>query len=202
MSRYYRRFVTEIERDDLIPPVPFDAPELAALEAERRRLANALRDAQRSGPTASVSEEGYRAARAQALREGRPLPPEPPAPAEVQAGIERRARAVAAAEAALVRLGDDLCATVANHPEWVGEAVAHVERAEAEAAEARRLAEDADRRARRAEVVVKWLRHVAEGELYVADFGDRPDVSEFVITDPDDPRVADLVRASREHGGI
>lgn len=181
--RFYRRIVKELERDEIIPTLPFEAPELEALNDERKRLVSALREAETSeGPT-QVDEAAYVRQRARALRTGKPLPKEPPSQAERNDAEERRRRNVAAAKQALVQLGDDICETVAKHPDWVREAESHVQRAQREADEARQAAEEAERRAARAGVLVQWLQHVAEGDLYIPtpNTGEAPDVSDFVI---------------------
>lgn len=106
LFNFERLFASDLRRDGLIPATLLGYPELAALEAERARLAAALTEAEAGG--GQVSEAHYIAARARALREGTPLPPPPPTAAEAQASAETRRRNVQAATDALVQLGDTL----------------------------------------------------------------------------------------------
>jgi len=196
---FTRLFVSDLRRDGLIPAALLVHPELAAIEAERSRLAQALTDAERSGPQ-RVNEATYVAARSAALREGRPLPPTPPTAAEVEAAQEQQRRDVAAAEDALLALGETLRCTVAAHAyEWGKAAGAKVHAARAEAAELQRQAQAAERRADQAEQYVRWIRRAAEGEVYLPRWegaalpADDPDV----VWDVTDPRVLELIAASR-----
>ena len=119
-------FASDIRRDGLIPASLLGYPELAALEAERVRLAAALTEAEQGGG-GYLTDEQYVAVRSAALREGRPLPPPPPTAAEVAADNENRRRSVRAATDALEHLGDTLRRTIAAHPEWQDEAAEKVQ---------------------------------------------------------------------------
>ncbi len=164
-SPAYRRFLSDMRRQ-VIPAPLLRYPELAELEQQRRRLVQALEDAEQSGPSVQ-REEVYIAQRAKALRAGTPLPPAPPTPAEVEAGQQQRARDVQAATDALLALGDDICRTIAAHPEWQAEAQAQVQALHDEAADALRRAQAAERQAQVAQVYVQWLDRAAFDELYV-----------------------------------
>lgn len=117
---FERLFASDLRRDGLIPASLLGYPELAALEAERVRLAAALTEAEAGGGW--HDEASYVRERARALRSGSPLPPPPPTAAERQADGERRRRDVSAATDALVQLGDTLRRTIAAHPEWQDDA--------------------------------------------------------------------------------
>lgn len=189
----YRRFVNDLRDPRCIPAV--DAPEIAALEAERVRLVAALDEAKRSG--GHVDDARYIAQRAKAIREGTEMPPPPPTAAEQQAANEQRNRNVAAAENALVAFGDVICRTVEAHPEWREEALAKVSAAQAEAAAAVAAARSAERRAVEARGLVLHLERTAADELYVAKVTSVPKDDEDVVWEPTDPYIRDLVARSR-----
>ncbi len=130
-----RLFVSDLRREGLIPAALLGHPELAALEAERARLAAALEEAERGG--------------------GR--------------------RDVAAAEDALVRLGDTLRRTVAAHAaEMQAAAAERVQARRAEAAALLRQAKAAEARVQAAEQLTTWLRRCAAGEVYYPTFATAP----------------------------
>jgi hypothetical protein len=195
---FTRLFASDLRRDGLIPASLLGYPELAALEAERVRLAAALDEAEAGG--GHVHEAFYIEQRSRALREGTELPPPPPTATEAQAAAERRARNVAAATDALVRFGDTLRRTIAAHPEWQDDAAEKVKAARAEAEAARRVAAEADARAVEAEHYTRWMRRASDGEVYfptfVADGGlpqDEPDLV-WAVTDP---HILELIASSR-----
>lgn len=161
----FRRFLSDLRRE-VIPAALLKHEDLARLDAERRRLVQALEDAEKSG-VRFPSDEEYVAARTRALREERELPPPPPTAADLAAGNERRARDVQAASDALLALGDDICQAVRERPEYEQQAQSDVTTLRAEAEEMRRRAQEAERKATEAEVYVLWLSRVAEDELFV-----------------------------------
>lgn len=189
----YRRFVSDLRDPRCIPAV--DAPEIAALEAERARLVAALEEAEQGG--GYFDEAGYVAARARALREGTELPPEPPTAAERQAAAEQRTRNVRAAEEALLRFADVICRTVEAHPEWRDEAQAKVKAAQAEADAAMRQAKAAALRAEEASWLVQHLERTAADELYPAAHSSQPHDTPYLVWDITDPHVRDLMARSR-----
>lgn len=197
---FTRLFAGDLRRDGLIPSALLGYPELAALEAERSRLAAALSEAENRSGGGFVDEAWHIAQRAEALRTGAPLPPSPPTAAEAQAAAEQRQRNVAAATDALLRLGDTLRRTIAAHPEWQDAAAAKVKTARDEAEQARRAAAEADARAVEAEQYTRWLRRASDGEVYYPTFvansghpADEPDL----IWNVTDPRILDLIASSR-----
>lgn len=199
LFNFERLFASDLRRDGLIPASLLGYPELAALEAERVRLAAALDEAE-SQSSGRISEERYIEARARALREGTPLPPPPETPAERQEAADNRRRNVQAATDALVQFGDTLRRTIAAHPEWQDEAGEKVKTARAEAEAARRVAAEADARAVEAEQYVRWLRRASDGEVFYPTFveasglpQDEPDLV-WAVTDP---HILDLIAASR-----
>ncbi len=192
----YRRFVNDFRDPRIIPAV--DAPEIAALEAERARLVAALEEAESGG--AYFDEATYIAQRAKALREGTELPPEPPTAAERQAAHEQRSRNVAAATDALLNFGDVVCRTVEAHPEWRDEARAKVAAARAEADAAMAQAQAAARRAEEAQNLVQHLERTAADELYPSTSG--PQDQEDLVWDIADPYVRDLMARSRTGAAI
>lgn len=193
---FTRLFASDLRRDGLIPAALLGYPELAALEAERVRLAAALTEAEQGG--GHVNEAHYIAERAQALRAGTALPPPPPTAAEAQASAERRRRNVQAATDALVQLGDTLRHTIAAHPEWQDEAAEKVKAASAEAEQSRRLAAEADARAVEAEHYVRWLRRASDGEVYFPTFVAQPQDEPDLVWNITDPYILDLIASSRK----
>jgi hypothetical protein len=198
LFNFERLFSSDLRRDGLIPASLLGHPELAALEAERVRLAAALTEAEQGG--GHVSEAHYIQERARALRAGRPLPPPPPTAVEAQASAESRRRNVQAATDALVQFGDTLRRTIAAHPEWQDEAAEKVKAARADAEAARRAAAEADARAVEAEQYTFWLRRAADGEVFYPTFvessglpQDQPDL----VWNVTDPHILDLIAASR-----
>ncbi len=198
LFNFQRLFASDLRRDGLIPSSLLGYPELAALEAERARLAAALDEAEAGG--GHFNEAHYIQERSQALREGTPLPPPPPTAAEAQAAAETRRRNVQAATDALVQLGDTLRRTIAAHPEWQDEAAEKVQAARAEAEAARRVAPEADARAVEAEQYTRWLRRASDGEVYYPTFveaGGLPQNEPDLIWQVTDPHILDLIAASR-----
>jgi hypothetical protein len=197
---FTRLFASDLRRDGLIPAALLVYPEVAALEAERQRLAAAL-DAAEQGGGGYVDEAGYIEQRTKALREGRDLPPPPPLHAEAEAHEQERRRNVAAATEALLRFGDTFRRTVAAHPEWYDAADEKVKAARAEAAAVRRQADEADARADKAEQYTRWLRRVSDGEVYyptfVANIGGMPQDEPDLIWNVTDPHIAELMARSR-----
>jgi hypothetical protein len=195
-SAAHRRFVNDLRDPRCIPAV--DAPEIAALEAERRRLVAALEEAERGG--GYVDEAQYIAQRAKALGAGTDLPPSPPTTAERQAAAEQRQRNVAAATEALLRFGDVVCRTVEAHPEWRHAARAKVKAAQDEAEAAMAQAKAAALRAEDAAWLVQHLERTASDELYIARVSESTDVDDtsgwlhFEVTDP---RIAELIGSAR-----
>lgn len=161
----HRRFISDMRRQ-VIPPALLRYPALAALEEQRRRLVQALEDAESSGPEV-VSDAAYVAQRTKALREGTDLPPAPPTTADLTAGREARARDVQAATDALLALGDDICQALRQHPEWEAEGREHIAGLRKQAEEARRKAAEAERQADDARFLVQWMERAAHDELYV-----------------------------------
>lgn len=193
---YHRRIVNEIRLDGIIPKLPFETPELRALDQERKRLVNELEDAEGSGGV-YFDRAHHTAERAKALKEGKEPPPEPPSPADRQEALERRQRNIDAARNALIALGDEICRTVANHPEWKDMAQAHVEQAQRAANEAMQAAREAERRAASVGVVLTWLRHAAVGDLYPpqSEGGVEPiSNSEDVVFSPEFKQMVDAIR--------
>lgn len=161
----YRRYLSDMRRQ-VIPPALLRYPELARLDAERRRLVQALEDAEKSGPVV-VTDAEYIAQRSKALRDGGDLPAAPPTAADLAAGREARARDVQAATDALLGLGDSICQALREHPEWEAEGRAHIAALREQAAEARRKADEAERQADGAQFLVQWMQRAAHDELYV-----------------------------------
>jgi hypothetical protein len=194
----HRRFVSDLRDPRCIPAV--DAPEIAALEAERRRLVAALEEAERSGG-GYVDEARYIGQRARALGAGEPLPPSPPTAAEAQAAAEQRRRNVAAAEEALLRFADVVCRTVEAHPEWREAARAKVKAAQDEAEAAMAQAKAAARRAEDAAWLVQHLERTASDELYIARVSDSaeamPKDEPDLVWNITDPRILGLMERSR-----
>lgn len=200
---FERLFASDLRRDGLIPASLLVYPELAALEAERARLAAALDDAERGG--GYVDEASHVAARARALREGTELPPPPLTAAEAQAAAEQRRRNVQAATDALVAFGDTLRRTIAAHPEWRDDAAARAKAARAEAEEARRAAAEADTRAATAEQYGFWLRRASDGEIFYPTFvesGGLPQDEPDLIWNVTDPHIRELIAASRSGAAL
>jgi hypothetical protein len=190
----HRRFVNDLRDPRCIPAV--DAPEIAALEAERRRLVAALEEAERGG--GYVDEAQYIAQRAKALGADEPLPPSPPTAAEMQAAAEQRQRNVAAATEALLRFADVVCATVEAHPEWRHAARAKVKAAQEEADAALALAKAAAARAEDAAWLVQHLERTASDELYIARVSEEAaDTSGWLHWDVTDPHIVELMARSR-----
>jgi hypothetical protein len=197
---FERLFPSDLRRDGLIPAALLGYPELAALEAERARLAAALDEAEAAPGGGYHDEASYIEQRARALRDGTELPPSPPTAAERQAEAEQRRRNVAAATDALVQFGDTLRRTIAAHPEWQGEAVAKIKAAQAEAEAARRVAAEADARAAAAEQYARWLRRASDGEIYFPTFvesGGLPPDEPDLIWNVNDPHIRELIATSR-----
>lgn len=195
---FTRLFASDLRRDGLIPATLLGYPELAALEAERSRLAAALTEAEQGG--GHVDEAAYIAQRTRALSAGEPLPPQPPTAAEAQASAERRRRNVRAATDALEQLGDSLRRTIAAHPEWQDEAAEKVHAARAEAEQARRAAAEADVRAVEAEHYTRWLRRASDGEVYYPTFVEnsgQPQDEPDLVWNITDPYILDLIASSR-----
>ena len=164
----YRRFTSDMpDERGVIPAAMLQHPQLAALEVQRQRLVKALREAQHPNGKPHLSDSEYVAARAKALREGTELPASPPTRATVDANAQRRARDVAAAEAALMTLADDICHVVRAHPAFEYEGRQRISELRKEAEGYRRAAEEAERDAERAQFLVQWLERVAADELYV-----------------------------------
>lgn len=196
---FHRRFVTDLIRDDLIPgDLLSSSPELQALEAERRRLAETLEDTKAEAPR-RADPATYTRERTRALREGREPPAPPPNAAEYDAARVQHDLDVKAVEEALLALGDEICQTVAAHPDWEDAARRRARASRDEAADLRRRADEAEQRAADAAVVEMWARRVADGELFVptfqrpADDGDRS----HIVIDIQDPAIRDLIEASR-----
>jgi hypothetical protein len=168
----HRRFLSDLtDERGVIPKAMLRYPELAALEEQRVRLVAALREAQGSEPVV-VSDAQYVAQRAQALRDGTPLPPAPPTAADLAAGRQQRERDVQAATDALLALADDICRTVREQPSFEQEGRRHIADLRERAMEMRRQAEAAEREADAAGFLVMWLERVAHDELYVATVPD------------------------------
>ena len=197
---FTRLFASDLRRDGLIPAALLGHPELAALEAERARLAAALDEAEQGGGGGYLTDEQYVAVRSAALREGRTLPPPPPTATKVAADNENRRRNVAAAEDALLSLGETLRRTIAAHPEWQDEAAEKVKAARAEAAELMRQARQAEVRAQEAEHYERWLRRASDGEVYYPTFVEnsgQPQDEPDLIWNITDPYIIDLIASSR-----
>lgn len=195
-SAAHRRFVNDLRDPRCIPAV--NAPEIAALEAERRRLVAALEEAEQGG--GHVDEAWHIAQRAEALRTGAPLPPSPPTAAETQASAEQRQRNVAAATEALLRFGDVVCRTVEAHPEWREEARAKVKQAQDDAEAALAQAKAATARAEDAAWLVQHLERTASDELYIARVSDHTedaDTSGWLHFDVTDPHIVGLIASAR-----
>jgi hypothetical protein len=197
---FTRLFVSDLRRDGLIPTALQHHPELAALEAERVRLAAALAEAEQGGGWHDDSQ--YIAERSAALREGRELPPAPPTHAERQAQDETRQRNLTAAQDALVSFGETLRRTLASHPEWAAEAAEDVQKARDEAAELQRQAKAADLRAEEAEHYVRWLQRGADGEVYFPTFVTTPTDEPDLVWAVTDPHILDLIASSRSGAAI
>lgn len=196
---FTRLFASDLRRDGLIPSALLGYPELAALEAERVRLAAALTEAEAQPGGGQPNEAGYIEARARALREGTELPAPPPTAAEAQSATERRRRDVKAATDALEQFGETLRRTIAAHPEWQDEAAEKVKAAQAEAEAARRAAAEADARATEAEHYTRWLRRASDGEVYFPTFagGEQPQDEPDLVWAVTDPYILDLIASSR-----
>ena len=164
----FRRFLSDLtDERGVIPQAMLRYPELARLDAERRRLVQALKDA--SAPTGppQMSEEQYIAARTKALRDGTDLPAQPPSQSDNDAARQQRQRDVQAASDALLALADDICQAVREHPTWQDEGRREITALHEQAAQKRREADEAERQAEDARVLVMWLERVAHDELFV-----------------------------------
>jgi hypothetical protein len=166
----YRRFLSDMtDERGVIPQAMLRYPELAALEEQRRRLVQALTDANAPTGSPQMSEEQYIAARAKALREGTDLPAPPPSQSENDAVRQQRQRDVQAATDALLALADDICQTVREHPAFEQDGREHIVALREQAADLRRQAEAAEREAEAAGFLVLWLERVAHDELFVVN---------------------------------
>jgi hypothetical protein len=181
-----RRDLNDLRRP-IIPPALLRHPELAALEAQRQRLVQALKVAEHSGPE-YVDDNAYIAQRTKALREGTDLPTAPPTTADLAAGREQRERDVKAASDALLALGDDICEAVRQHTEWMEEARQQVDALARTAEDLRRQALKVEQQAAVVAFQVRWLGHVQNDHLYV------PTGSAAVLSDDD---RKDLIREAR-----
>jgi hypothetical protein len=164
----YRRFLSDLVRD-VIPAPLLRYPALARLDADRRRLVQALKDVDASSGPPQMSEQQYIQERTKALREGTDLPEPPPPQAERDGRAQQRRSDVQAASDALLALGDDICQAVRENPAWADEGRAHIADLRERAAEMRRQADAAEREADDAGVLVLWLDRVARDELFVAN---------------------------------